>query len=37
MFIKYFEDIHTSSPVKSQFTAVSERISLWKNCQNAFK
>ena len=37
VFIKYFEDIHTSSPVKSQFTAVRERISLWKNCQNAFK
>ena len=37
VFIECFEDIHTSSPVKSQFTAVRERISLWKNCRNAFK
>ena len=35
-FIKCFEDIHTASSVKSQFTAAREKISLWKSCQNAF-
>ena len=35
-FIKCFENIHTASSVKSQFTAAREKISLWKSCQNAF-
>ena len=35
-FIKYFQEMHNASSVKSQLTAAHEDYTLWKELQQAF-